>query len=329
MRGALVRLRNRALAQAERRLPALTRLRLPESLPLELHRRRIYILPTGFGMFFAVVVASMLLASLNYNNNPALLLTFLAASMAYVSLHQTFRNLNRLGVHRVDGRPVHAGERMQVRISLAAADGRPRRGVRVWLAGTPVEVDIDARGTSVAQLPLQTQRRGWLPVGRLRIDTEFPYGLFVAWSWVHPDSRLLVYPRPETDTPPLPEGTGSGAALRRREGEDLEGIREHQRSDPLRLVAWKASARAARLLSKDFRDMRGDLLILDFERMPGLDRERRISRLARWVLDARASDAAFLLRIPGEVIGPGHGPEFCDRCLRALALLPGEGTGDD
>jgi uncharacterized protein (DUF58 family) len=329
MRKALIRLRNRVFAQAERRLPALTRLRLPESLPQELHRRRIYILPTGFGLFFAVVVAGMLLASLNYNNNPALLLTFLVAAMAHVSLHQTFRNLNRLGVHRVDGEPVHAGERMQVRIGLAAADGRPRRAVRVWLAGARDEVDVAARGISAAQLSLPTKRRGWLPVGRLRIDTEFPYGLFVAWSWVHPDSRLLVYPRPEPGTPPLPEGSGSGAALRRREGEELEGIRDHQRSDPLRLIAWKASARAQRLLSKDFRDTRGDLLILDFERMPGLDHERRISRLTRWVLDARTSDAAFLLRIPGEVIGPGHGPEFCERCLRALALLPGEGAGDD
>ena len=40
------------LRRAERRLPSLTRLRSPEALPIVLHRRRIYIVPTGFGLGF-------------------------------------------------------------------------------------------------------------------------------------------------------------------------------------------------------------------------------------------------------------------------------------
>jgi uncharacterized protein (DUF58 family) len=320
----------RLLALAERHLPALTRLRQPEALPLTLHRKRIYILPTRFGLFFAVVVGAMLLTSLNYGNNPALLLTFLIGAIGHVSLHQTFRNLNRLSVHRVDGEPVHAGQSMRLRVSLAPADARPRKGIRVCRDDHAAQIAIAADGVSSAVLEVATARRGWLPVGRFSLETEMPFGLFVAWSWVHPDTRLLVYPRAETGAPPLPDGAGSGAAMRRREGEELEGVRDHQRSDPLRLVAWKASARAERLLSKDFRDTRGDLLILDFDRIHGLDREARIARLARWVLDARSSDAAFLMRLPGEVLGPGHGAQFCELCLRALALLPGAGDrGDD
>jgi uncharacterized protein (DUF58 family) len=321
--------RARLLAQAERRLPALTRLREPEPLPLTLHRKRIYILPTGFGVFFALVVTGMLLAALNYNNNPALLLTFLVAGMAHVSLHQTFRNLNRMVVHRVDGEAVHAGQPMRISISLGPADGRGRQGVRIARGTSRDEIEVAPHGVSEARLEVATYRRGWMPVGRLRLDTEMPFGLFVAWSWVHPDCRLLVYPRVEAGAPPLPDGAGSGAALRRREGEELEGVRDHKRSDPMRLVAWKASARAERLLSKDFRDTRGDLLILDFDRLHGLDHEARIARLTRWVLDARQSDAAFLLRVPGQVRGPGHGQQFCTQCLRVLALLPDVGEGDD
>lgn len=321
--------RTRLLVFAERRLPALTRLRAPEALPLSLHRKRIYILPTGFGVFFGVVAAGMLLAALNYSNNPALLLTFLVAAVAHVSLHQTFRNLNRLTIHRVEGESVHAGQPMRISVFLGPSDGRPRPGIRVIRGSSRDEVGVPADGVTAAHVETRTERRGWLPVGRLRIETEMPFGLFIAWSWVHADSALLVYPRPEEHAPPLPEGAGSGAALRRRDGEELEGIRDHQRSDPLRLVAWKASARAERLLSKDFRDSGGDLLILDFDRLPGLPHEARISRLTRWVLQARGSDVAFLLRIPGQVLGPGHGPQFCEQCLRALALLPDELPGHD
>ena len=46
--------REALIARAERRLPALTRFRGPEPLPIELHRRRIYILPTKSGVGFGV-----------------------------------------------------------------------------------------------------------------------------------------------------------------------------------------------------------------------------------------------------------------------------------
>src|SRR6185312_12197405 len=59
----------------ERRLPALTRYRRPESLPVTLDRRRIYIVPSGFGVGFSLLLLTMLAGALNYANNAALLLT--------------------------------------------------------------------------------------------------------------------------------------------------------------------------------------------------------------------------------------------------------------
>ena len=44
-----------------------------------LGRRYIYILPTGAGVLLGVVLMLMLLGALNYQNNLALLLTFLMA----------------------------------------------------------------------------------------------------------------------------------------------------------------------------------------------------------------------------------------------------------
>ena len=56
MTATLAAIRTRALALAERRLPALTRLRQAERLPIRLDRRRIYVLPTGFGLMFALLM---------------------------------------------------------------------------------------------------------------------------------------------------------------------------------------------------------------------------------------------------------------------------------
>ena len=52
---------------------ALVRPKRPEPLPVQIGRRRIYVLPTGFGLFLGAMLATMLVGGLNYNNNPALL----------------------------------------------------------------------------------------------------------------------------------------------------------------------------------------------------------------------------------------------------------------
>ena len=61
-----------------------------EALPLTINWRRIFILPTKPGLFFAFIALLMLIASLNFNNNMGLMLTFLLFGLAQVALHQVF-----------------------------------------------------------------------------------------------------------------------------------------------------------------------------------------------------------------------------------------------
>ena len=78
------------------RMQALTRPRAPESLPVRLDRRRVYVLPTATGLFFALLLGTMGLGALNYNNNPALLLALLLASTGLGSLMVTRLQLSGL-----------------------------------------------------------------------------------------------------------------------------------------------------------------------------------------------------------------------------------------
>ena len=69
-----------------RRLQLLARPRQPEPLPVRFDRRRTYVLPTAFGLFFLVLLLTMGVGALNYNNNPALLLALVLAGTALASL---------------------------------------------------------------------------------------------------------------------------------------------------------------------------------------------------------------------------------------------------
>lgn len=314
--------RDRLLQWAERRLPALTRWRAAEPLPIALHARRIYVLPTGFGVMFGTMLVTMLLGALNFNNNAALLLTFLLSGAVVLSMGRGVRMLDGIRLVTLRAAPVHAGEALAVELGFEQATGTPKRQLELVHDGQRTVFDLESDATG-ATIEAQTAQRGLVPIGRLTLACEYPFGLFRAWSVLNPDARLLVYPRPEPKAPPLPRGGGDmGAAKSSPVGEDWHALREYRHGDPRRLVAWRASARAERLLVKEFAAPRESRIDLAWVATEGLPHEQRIARLTRWVLDADAAGVMYALRLPGETIGPDRGPAHRHRCLRALALLP-------
>jgi len=85
-------------------------------------------------------------------------------------------------------------------------------------------------------------------------------------------------------------------------------------------VAWKAVARSDTMLTKQFSGAAGAELWLDWSALSALEPERRLSRLAGWVLAAERAGARYGLRLPGLEIAPGSGDAHRVACLQALAL---------
>ncbi len=314
------------LAGLRARLGSLARPRGPEALPITFDRRRIYVLPTRFGAFFALLLAVMLLGALNYNNNPALLLALLLAGAANTSLFAAHLQLSGLSVVAVGAEPVPAGSSMAVRVHLRADPARGRHGLRLALGGERDVVSL-ADGAGEARLSLPTHRRGWLHPGRITLSTTRPLGLARAWAYAWPAQPLLVYPRPEAAGPPLPEGAGGTAQARLHPaGDDVHHLRAYRRGDSRRAVAWKPSARHGTLLVREYEQPRGADVVLDWDAVP-LAHEDRIRRLARWVDEAERDGRRYLLRLPRQALGPDRGGAHRHACLRALALLPADGEG--
>ena len=304
------------------RLP-LVRPQAPEPLPVRLDRRRVYILPTGFGAFMGLMLGAMVLGGLNYNNNPALLLAFVMVAVAHNSLVQSHLLLSGLRVQAIHAEPVPAGQPLRLRLAVEAAGKHDRPGLELRAGDSHAAFAVRAGERTEVVLALPTERRGWLSPGRLRLSTLRPLGLARAWSWLLPDVRLLVYATPESDPVPLPQLGGEGASRRHRtQGEQPHHLREYRPGDALRQVAWKASARNERLLVREYEASARRELELDWFQLGALPHEARIRRLARWVNEAEREGSRYRLRLPGQLIGPGRGPEHRHACQRALALMP-------
>lgn len=309
------------------RMHAWTRPRRPEPLPAQFDRRRIYVLPTGFGAFYGALLTAMILGALNYNNNPAFLLALLLGGAGLASLIAAQLQLSGLRVIAVDAEPVPAGSAMRVRVHARAAPGRPRRGLQVDDGAAreiePARLDLE-QGAGEAELHIATHRRGWLDPPKLRVSTTRPLGLARAWSHVWPDAPLLVYPAPEAHGPPLPVGGGDQAVTRLHpSGDDVHHLRAYRAGDARRAIAWKHSARRDMLLVREYEQPLGADVELDWQRLHGLAQEARIARLARWVDEAERDGCRYRLSLPGQpALGPGNGAAHRHACLRALALLP-------
>lgn len=322
--------------------------RLPRQDELRLTQRNLYILPTRAGWGFAAVVSVLLLASINEQINLGYALAFLLGGAGLAALYQTHGNLQGISLSLGSPPSVHAGQTVQLPVTLA---NQHRRLWRCALAVSAAGTDTASTHGSVqfADLPpgqdacvvidIPAHQRGRQALPRLVIETRYPLGLFRAWSYWRPRSQVMVWPTLDAHAPPLPTNDSPDPKLatahQSRHGQDMpEGLRDYRRGDPVRWIAWKKSsltlATGAGLVTREPASSRAPDLWLDLEHsqgLGGLDTEQRLSRLASWLVaaeqEAAAMGRAYGLKLPGQVIACGQGPAHLRHCLDTLATWPG------
>ncbi len=294
-----------------------------DRFPLALGRRRLYILPTRAGLGFGLLVLCMLLAALNYANSLALLVTCLLGGVALVAMHQCHRNLLGLELTAASTRPAFAGGRGVLSLALANGSRLARYRVEVDVPqARPVTVDLPRCSTRRIELEIPAPRRGLIRLERLRVSTTHPFGLFRAWTWVHSPLALTVFPRPRGGRP-VPPYAGAEPGRARVKGADADewrGLRAFEEGDSPRQVDWKAYARGAPLLVKEYTASGSQRRLFDFDELAGVDTEARLEQLARWIVDAEARGDSYGLVLLGTRLPAQRGPEHCRRTLTALAL---------
>jgi uncharacterized protein (DUF58 family) len=291
----------------------------------------VYVLPTRYGAIFFAVLIGLLVGAVNYGNNLAFLMTFLLASIAFVSVIHAHRNLSGLARPVVRVRPVFAGENAVFEITFPRTD-RVRLAVDFKFEDGPsVRVDLSPELTETVRAPVPAKHRGVLDPGGLKVWTRFPLGLFRAWTGFEAGARVMVYPKPARGPVDLEFGWESGGE---REGarsgpgvDDFKDIRPYQPGDPMQRIAWKQSSRGQGLMTKEFEARLGASSLLDWSRLTGAGTERKLSLLCAMVLKAESLGVDYGLQLPGRTIDPARGEAHKRLCLEALALFRAPGVG--
>ena len=290
--------------------------------------RKIYILPTRYGLLYGLLVFLIFLISVNYANNPGFLLTFLLAGLGVVAMLHTWRNLVNLRLSPGRAAAVFAGQPAAFEIRLHNSRESERPNIRLRLpADEEVERDLPAATTQSLTLHPRTTRRGRQPLPRFRLSTHYPLGLLRAWCYIDLEMNLLVYPAPGSAMPlkgdedhdsdvhqQANSGSSSGS-------DDFIGLRQYRQGDTLKQINWKSYAREQGLHTNLFTVSSVRRHWLEWDSLPGMGTEERLSTLCRGVVDASELQHEYGLRLPGVEIEPASGESHRHRCLAALALF--------
>ena len=292
---------------------------------LRVRGSRIYILPTRYGVVFALLLLLILIGAVNFGNNPAFLVTFLLAGVGTNAIYHTWRNLVGVSVKPLGAEPVFAGETASFRFLLNETGGRSRLALQMGCANqNPVAIDLAASASAVLALSIKTSVRGKIKVPRVTIATRYPLGLLHAWCYLETESTGLVYPRPAAAwiPPGIPQHGGSEQGDQGSGTDDFVGLRSYRPGDSPRHMDWRALARERGLLTRQFGGDETERMWLDWDSTPGNGVEERLQRLCRALLDAECDNAHYGLKLPGVQLAPDHGPAHLNTCLRLLARYP-------
>ncbi len=174
------------------------------------------------------------------------------------------RNLNGLRPGRVAPEAAFAGQLFPYVLELHNTGKRTRFAVELEdsIAG-PAERGLDAAcigaGHSVRrEFPTRLLRRGVSHRARAVLRSRFPLGLWLSEQEQRDRLEMIVYPRP---VPPRSLEDAQDAALldaeedesaRRDWSGDFHGVRAFQPGDRLKQIHWPATARAGKMMVRQF-----------------------------------------------------------------------------
>lgn len=325
--------------------------RLPSQAQHTLSRRNIFILPTRFGFAYLFLVLLLFLLGTNYQNNLILLMSYVLASFFISVMLHSFYNLSGLCLQ---ASPRHYGFATQVTtipVTLFAKKkhfnltfGYANRYInaqvnkKINVAQQSIYLEQCEQGSQQILLPFSCTKRGVFTLGRIKIASEYSFGLFVSWSVLDFSQQIIIYPQPKKITASQyrlsaikPDHVAVHNSANVGAGQDdFSELKSYVLGESKARIAWKQFARGQGKYSKHYQQPQGDDIWLKLTDMPSRDIEEQLSFLCYLVLEYSQSEQAFGLaltansshlpdNIPSKNIAPDQGLAHKQNCLLALA----------
>ena len=262
----------------------------------------------------------MLLTAINYQNSLIYLLTFLLGTIFFLSIWFCFLNLSGLRIEALEPGRCFEGELTYFNYRTSRARGLPI-AMKIGLDKDSAEI-IPFSVHKCEDLVLNTTKntRGRHKIHRLYIESRFPFGLVVAWTWLKLDAECLVYPEPLfslPDSSAINAGDNDSNYLLK---DDLNDLRNYQAGDTASRILWKKYASKDTLIVRDYDNGSYSPEWVDWDHYSG-PTEMRLKHLCFDVCQLSEGARPYGFKIPGYTVEPALSELHKRKCLDALALF--------
>jgi uncharacterized protein (DUF58 family) len=236
---------------------------------------------TKLGKWYIGILLLIGIAAINTGNNLLYLVVGMLLSLIIISGIMSESTLRGIRVTRRLPARVFSGMEAVSRINITNSTKLlPSFSFVVSELELPLVESSDAyvlklaHGESVKrQNTLIFKKRGEINIEGLLITTSFPFSLFRKGKREQAGEKRLVYPslRPLTRTEKqemdsLNKGSSDNMTVPRKgDGAEFHSLKEYSAGDDSRRIDWKSSAKAQRLLSKEYERDEERKLMIDFD----------------------------------------------------------------
>ena len=290
--------------------------------PQRLSAGNLYILPSGFGIAFGVVLLTLFLCAINYQVSSVFFLTFLLAVVGMVSAWQAHFNLKGLSVNCLSIEDAHQDEAVKV-VLLVTVEQRLRYvvGYHFFQQEALMLPRLDTNGTQIT-LYLPAKGRGCFQLPRITFYSYFPLSLFRVWGYIYFDANYYVYPSSVSPGfwPQSSIESGGGTSLRVGDEELYELKQVINPWEQSSRIAWKIAARGQGWYLKTMVSSEGNYWLFRIKDLPIANIETNLQQLCYWLQAAEKAGYFYGLELKGIRTEVSQGASHLTHCLRQLAI---------
>lgn len=295
----------------------------PSADKIKCHNRRLYILPTRFGVMYSFLLLVIFLAAINYQNSLSFALSFLLTAIGIISLWQTHRNMLNIEIALIKPKAVFSKEPLELEFKIYNPHQFEHYSIGIqYQQSEPTYFSLKPQSHQKESLRLKTKHRGEFNLDGITFFTRFPTGLFHCWSWLQFTQTITVYPKPMDTTLSAYSNEQSEDGLTKissQDGDDFAGLRDYKQGESLKHISWKALAQGKGKLTKTYQGHAQPNLWFDWDLIQAVSIEDKISKLTSLVLKAHAQNQTFGMKLPNTTIDLANGSSHKNQCLHQLA----------
>ncbi|WP_240224175.1 DUF58 domain-containing protein [Rheinheimera hassiensis] len=303
----------------DKRQPAADKVRLVQKL--------IFILPTRYGWWFVLLITLLYLLGTNYQNNLILLLCYLLLSVFLVNIVLAYQNISGLTLQCKQAAEGFAGEATTAAVNLS--DDKKHLMLNMHFVQPDNTNDSDTRQNetvllsqpaTTATLNLNGTKRGKYALPRIKITSQYPFGLWRAWSYIALAQHYWVYPNPDADKSAV--NISSVDASQQAKTDAGETLSPYRAGDSVRHMVWKRLARdpANPVVRQQYFSAQAEPSWVVVPPLSGDALERALRYACRQLLQLEQSGSSYGLKLPALTLPQAKGPQHLQRCLQELAL---------